>query len=187
MRPGMGGECAREHETQKLSETCQVESDGALGEFNVLPREISEPAGAGSEKSAEVVVGKDNEPVTDWRTHKAKGPKKQGGDLTPQTRLAAESNKETRTGSIGPSKQRWLPDLWLPDGGAGQADTARFESEEGSKEERKEQTPRGLMEKIVSEENAEPALRAVEQNAGGRNGQILFGNRRTSRIRTTSA
>jgi len=77
----MGGECASEHETQKLSETCQVETDGALGEFNVLPREISEPAGAGSEKSAEVVVGKGNEPVTDWRTHKAKGPKEHVKEL----------------------------------------------------------------------------------------------------------
>jgi RNA-directed DNA polymerase len=166
MRPDMGGECARKHETQKLSETCQVESDGTLGKFNVLPREISEPAKAGSEKSAEVVVGNGNEPVTDRRTHQAEGPKKQGGDLTPQTRPTAESNKEARVGSNGPSKQRWLPDLWLPDGGTGQAGTARFESEEGSKEERKGQTPRGLMEKIVSEENAEPALRAVEKNAG---------------------
>jgi len=166
MRPGMGGECAREHETQKLSEACQVESDGTAGKFNVLPREISASAEAGAEKSAEVVVGGQTSRTQSGGTHDAEGPKNQGDDLKPQTPPAAESNEETRVGSNGPCKQRWLLDLWLPDAGSEQAGTARFESQEGSKEERKEQAPRGLMEQIVSEENAEMALRSVERNAG---------------------
>jgi len=55
--------------------------------------------------------------------------------------------------------------MWLPHGASGQADAADSESGEGRKEERKEQAP-GLMEKIVSDENAALALLAVEKNGG---------------------
>jgi group II intron reverse transcriptase/maturase len=55
--------------------------------------------------------------------------------------------------------------MWLPNGETGQAVASSSEPGDGRKEERKEQAP-GLMEKIVSDENAALALRAVEQNRG---------------------
>lgn len=166
MRPGMGGKCPSEHETQEPSKTCQVESGGTAGKFNVLPREVSEPARAGAEKSAEAIVGRETSRAQSGGSHRTEGPKEQGGDLTPQPRPQAESDKETSAGGIGPCKQTWLAGLWLPNGGTGQAVAEGFESAGGAKEERKEQTPRGMLEKIVSDENAELALRAVEKNAG---------------------
>jgi group II intron reverse transcriptase/maturase len=55
--------------------------------------------------------------------------------------------------------------LWLPNGEAGQAAATSSQPGDGRKEERKEQAP-GLMEKIVSDENAALALLAVERNGG---------------------
>ena len=71
-RPGTGDECASKHEIRELSETCQVESEGAAGKFGDLPREASPEAGVLGEESAEVVVG-------GWRMRRAElaaeGPK----------------------------------------------------------------------------------------------------------------
>jgi hypothetical protein len=53
----------------------------------------------------------------------------------------------------GPGKQKWLPGLWPSNGETSQAAAARSEPGDGRKEERKEDAP-GLMEKIVSDENA---------------------------------
>src|ERR1700686_3325997 len=95
------------------------------------------------------------------RIRTAEGPKSQGDDLNPQSESTAKAPEGARRG--GPGKQKWLPGLWLPNGETGQAVAARSESRDGVMEERKEQAP-GLMEKMVSDENAALALSAVERN-----------------------
>ncbi len=159
----MGDERAREREIQQLPETCQVESEGASGKSGVLPREASSEAEVLEEESAEVVVG-------GWvwnrrvlRQIQAEGPKSQGDDLNPHSQPEAGAGEGARSG--GPAKQKWLPGLWLPNGGTDPAAAASSESRQRRKEERKEQAP-SLMEKILSDENAEAALLAVEQNGG---------------------
>ena len=161
----MGDERASKREIQKLCKPCQVESEGAAGKLGVLPRETSSEAGALEEESAEVVVGgwkflgehlQEMEPI-----RAAEGPKSKGDDLNPNSLSRAQEG--TRAG--GPAKQKWLSGMWLPNGATGQADAADSESGEGRKEERKEPAP-GLMEKIVSDENAALALLAVEKNGG---------------------
>jgi hypothetical protein len=165
-RQGMGDKCASKHEIQQLSKTCSVESDGAAGKFRVLPREASSEAQVLEEESAEVVVGSGNEREAIPRTQLAEGPKSQGDDLNPHSTPQAGTQDEVRSRESGPTKQKWLPGLWLPNGETGQADITGFKSGDGRKEERKEQAPIGLMEKILSDENAQAALRAVEGNAG---------------------
>jgi len=159
----MGDECASRHEIQKLPQTCQVESEGAAGKFGVLPREASSEAKVWEEESAEVVVGGWRWKRADLDRFRAEGPKNQGDDLNSHLDSTARAPEGARSG--GPGKQRWFSGMWLPNGGAGQADTASSESGGERKEERKEQTP-GLMEKIVSDENAAVALLAVERNGG---------------------
>src|SRR5262245_61364822 len=166
-RPGMSDECASKHEIQKLNKACQVKSEGASGKCGVLPRETSSEASVLEEESAEVVVGgwtflvKDLQEMERIRT--TEGPKSQGDDLNPHSVSRASAPEGARSG--GPAKQKWLPGLWLPNGETGQAATASSELGGGRKEERKEQAP-GLMEKIVSDENAALALLAVERNGG---------------------
>jgi group II intron reverse transcriptase/maturase len=163
----MSDECASKHEIQKLIKACQVESEGAAGKLGVLPRETSSEATVLGEESAEVVVGgwtflgQDLQEME--RIRKAEGPKSQGDDLNPHSVSTASAPEGARSG--GPGKQKWLPGLWLPNGEAGPAVAASSELGDGRKEERKEQAP-GLMEKIVSDENAALALRAVERNGG---------------------
>lgn len=163
----MGDECASKHEIQKPTKTCQVESEGAAGKFGVLPRETSPEAWASGEESAEVVVGGwtflASELQEMERIRNAEGPKSQGDDLNPHSVSAASAPEGARSG--GPGKQKWLPGLWLPNGETSQAVAASPEPGDGRKEERKEEAP-GLMEKIVSDENAELALLAVERNSG---------------------
>ncbi len=163
----MSDEQASISEIQKLNEACQVESEGAAGKLGVLPREASSEAGALGEESAEVVVGGWTFLVEDLQKREpirtAEGPKSQGDDLNPKSESTAEAPEGARRG--GPGKQKWLPGLWLPNGETGQAVAARPESGNGSMEERKEQAP-GWMEKVVSDENAAPALLAVERNGG---------------------
>lgn len=164
-RPDRGDERASDSEIQQLCKPCQVESEGAAGKLGVLPREASPEAGALGEESAEVVVGgwtflgKDLQQMERIRT--TEGPKSQGDDLNSHSLSAAQTG--TRAG--GPAKQKWLAGMWLPNGASGQAGTTDSEPGEGRKEERKEQAP-GLMEKIVSDENAALALLAVEKNGG---------------------
>jgi len=163
-RPDMSDKRASICEIQKLHEACQVEPEGTAGKFGVLPRETSSEAEVLEEESAEVEVG-------GWiwtrkelrRMEAAEGPKSQGDDLNPHSETTAINGNEARAG--GPSKQKWLTGMWLPDGETGQAGTAGSESWDGRKEERKEQAP-GLMEKIISDENAALALSAVERNGG---------------------
>lgn len=154
-------------EIQKLCEACQVESEGAAGQFGVLPRETSSEANALEEESAEVVVGGGTFLVKDLqemeRNRTAEGPKSQGDDLNPHSVSLAMAPEGARR--RGPGKQKWLPGLWLPHGETGQADTRSSEPGDGRKEERQEQAP-GWMEKIVSDENAAMALLAVERNGG---------------------
>lgn len=163
----MSDECARKHEIQKLPKACQVESEGAAGKFGVLPRETSFEASALGEESAEVVVGGWTFLVRDLqemeRIRTVEGPKSQGDDLNPHSVSTASAPEGARRG--GPGKQKWLPGLWLPNGETGQAVATSSEPGDGRKEERKEQAP-GLMEKIVSDENAALALLAVERNGG---------------------
>jgi RNA-directed DNA polymerase len=163
----MSDECASKHEIQKPIKTCQVESEGTAGKFGVLPREPSSEAWASGEESAEVVVGGWTFLVNDLqemeRIRAAEGPKSQGGDLNPHSVSTAMPPEGMRRG--GPGKQKWLSGMWLPNGETGQAAAVSSESGDGRKEERKEQTP-GLMEKIVSDENAAQALLAVERNGG---------------------
>ena len=154
-------------EIQKLNEACQVEPEGTAGKFGVLPRETSTEASASGEESAEVVVGgwtflvKDLQEMERIRT--TEGPKSQGDDLNSHSVSTASAPEGARTG--GPGKQKWLCGMWLPDGETGQAAASGSESRDGRKEERKEQAP-GLMEKMVSDENAALALTAVEKNGG---------------------
>lgn len=163
----MSDEQATIGEIQKLDEACQVEPEGTAGKFGVLPRETSTEASASEEESAEVVVGgwtflvKDLQEMERIRT--AEGPKSQGDDLNSHSVSTANAPKGARAG--GPGKQKWLSGMWLPDGEAGQAVASSSESRDGRKEERKEQAP-GLMEKMVSDENAALALSAVEKNGG---------------------
>ena len=163
----MSDEQASTSKIQKLNKACQVEPEGAAGKHGVLPREASSEASALGEESAEVVVGgwtflvKDLQEMERLRT--AQGPKSQGDDLNPQSASTAKAPEGARSG--GPGKQKWLPGLWLPNGETGQAVAVRSESRDGRTEERKEQAP-GLMEKIVSDENAALALSAVERNGG---------------------
>lgn len=163
----MSDEPASIGEIQKLTEACQVKSEGAAGKLGVLPRETSPEATATGEESAEVVVGgwrfkvKDLQEMERIRT--AEGPKSQGDDLNPHSVSTASTPEGARGGE--PGKQRWLPGMWLANGEAGQAVTSSSVSGDGRKEERKEQAP-GLMEKIVSDENAALALSAVEKNGG---------------------
>ena len=159
----MGDECASKHEIPKRSETRQVESEGTAGKRHSLPPETSERATARAEESAEVIVGGWAFRAADLA---AEGPKSQGDDLNPQSGNQAGSEEATRTGKAGPGKQRWLPGLWLPNGGTGQAAAEGCESGKGGREERKGEAPIGMMEKIVSDENAQEALRAVERNRG---------------------
>lgn len=164
----MSDECASKHEIQKLSKACQVESEGTAGKFGALPRETSSEASALGEESAEVVVGgqwsfKRKDLKKSARLRAAEGPKSQGDDLNPHSVSTASAPEGARSG--GPAKQKWLPGLWLPNGEAGQAVAASSEPGDGRKEEREEHAP-GLMEKIVSDENAALALPAVEQNSG---------------------
>lgn len=163
----MSDERASKREIQKLTEACQVESEGTAGKFGVLPRETSSEASALGEESAEVVVGGWTFLVRDLqemeRIRTAEGPKSQGDDLNPHSVSTASAPEGTRCG--GPSKQKWLPGLWLPHGETSQAVAGSSEPGNGRKEERKEQAP-GLMEKIVSDENAALALLAVERNGG---------------------
>jgi RNA-directed DNA polymerase len=160
----MSDKIASKREIRKLNKACQVESEGTAGKYGVLPREASPEASAMGEESAEVVVGgwvwkrKDLEQM-----EAAKGPKRQGDDLNSHSVTTAKGPAGARAG--GPGKQMWLSGMWLPDGEAGQAATGSSESGDGRKEERKEQAP-GLMEKIVSDENAAQALTAVEKNGG---------------------
>ena len=162
-RPGAGDECASKHEIQQLSETRQVESDGTAGKFSVLPREASERTKeTRSEESAEAIVGggeKSKEPS-------AQGLKSQGDDLNPNPVIAADKESGARNRSHGKGKQKWLSGLWLPNGGTGQAAAGGSESQSRQREERKEQAPISLIEKVVSDENAEAALLAVERNGG---------------------
>jgi RNA-directed DNA polymerase len=163
----MSDEQASIGEIQKLDEACQVEPEGAAGKFGVLPRETSPEASASGEESAEVVVGgwtflvKDLQEMERIRT--TEGPKSQGDDLNSHSVSTASAQKEHVLGGQG--KQKWLPGMWLPDGETGQAVASSSESRDGRKEERKEQAP-GLMEKMVSDENAALALAAVEKNGG---------------------
>jgi RNA-directed DNA polymerase len=163
----MSDEQASTSKIQKLNKACQVEPEGAAGKHGVLPRETSSEASALGEESAEVVVGgwtflvKDLQEMERIRT--AEGPKSQGDDLNPQSESTAKAPEGARRG--GPGKQKWLPGLWLPNGETGQAVAAGSESRDGVTEERKEQAP-GLMEKMVSDENAALALSAVERNGG---------------------
>ena len=163
----MSDECASKHEIPKLIKARQVESEGAAGKFGVLPRETSPEAGALGEESAEVVVGgwtfqgKDLQEMERIRT--PEGPKSQGDDLNPHSVSTALAPEGASTG--GPGKQKWLPGMWLPHGETSQAVAASSESGDGRKEERKEPAP-GLMEKMVSDENAALALLAVERNGG---------------------
>jgi len=163
----MSDECARKHEIQKLCEACQVESEGAAGKFGVLPRETSPEAAALGEESAEVVVGGwtflASELQEMERIRTAEGPKSQGDDLNPHSVSTASAPEGARRG--GPGKQKWLPGLWLPNGETSQAAATSSEPGDGRKEERKEHAP-GLMEKMVSDENAALALLAVERNGG---------------------
>jgi hypothetical protein len=165
-RQGAGDERASKREIQQLSKARHVESGGTAGKFSVLPREASSEAEVLEEESAEVIVGRGNEREAIPRTHPTQGPKSQGDDLNPHSIPQAETQDGVRSRESGPRKQKWLPGLWLPNGETGQADTTGFKSGDGRKEERKEQAPIGLMEKILSDENAEAALRAVERNAG---------------------
>ena len=166
-RPDMSDEQASISEIQKLNKACQVESEGTAGKSGVLPREASSEARVLEEESAEVVVGGWTFLVKDLqemeRIRAAEGPKSQGDDLNPHSVSAAPAPEGARSG--GPGKQKWLPGLWLPNGETGQAVAASSELGDGRKEERKEQAP-GLMEKIVSDENAALALLAVERNGG---------------------
>ena len=154
-------------EIQKLSETCQVESEGTAGKLGVLPQETSREASALGEESAEVIVGGWTFLVKDLqemeRIRSTEGPKSQGDDLNSHSVSTASAPEGVRSG--GPGKQKWLSGMWLPNGGTGQTVTASSESGDGRKEERKEQAP-GLMEKMVSDENAALALKAVEKNRG---------------------
>lgn len=163
----MSDQCASKHEIQKLNKACQVESEGAAGKFGVLPRETSPEASASGEESAEVVVGGwrflASELQEMERIRAAQGPKSPGDDLNPHSVSTASAPEGARSG--GPGKQKWLPGLWLPDGETSQAAAASSEPGDGRKEERKEEAP-GLMEKIVSDENAALALLAVERNGG---------------------
>jgi group II intron reverse transcriptase/maturase len=97
------------------------------------------------------------------RIRTPEGPKSQGDDLNPHSVSPASAPAGARRGGLG--KQKWLPGLWLSNGETGQAAATRSEPGSGRKEERKEQAP-GLMEKIVSDENAALALLAVERNSG---------------------
>jgi RNA-directed DNA polymerase len=166
-RPRLSDECASKHEIQKLNKAAEVESEGAAGKLGALPRETSTEATASGEESAEVVVGgwtflgKDLQEME--RIRNAEGPKSQGDDLNPHSVSPATAPQGARSGGLG--KQKWLPGLWLPHGETGQAAAASSEPGDGRKEERKEQAP-GLMEKIVSDENAALALLAVERNGG---------------------
>lgn len=161
VRQDTGDECAREHEIQQLSEACSVESGGTAGKFSVLPREVSGHATAGAEKSAEVVVGSAGR-----EARGAEGPKNQGDDLTQEVAIGRKAREGGRAAGAGSGKQRWLPGFWLPNAGSGQAVRTPSQSEREGTEERQEEAPIGLMEKIVSDENAEAALRAVERNQG---------------------
>jgi len=166
-RPGVSDQCASKHEIPKLDKARQVESEGTAGQCGVLPRETSLEARALGEESAEVVVGgwtflgKDLQEMERIRT--PEGPKSQGDDLNPHSVSPASAPAGARRGGLG--KQKWLPGLWLSNGETGQAAATRSEPGGGRKEERKEQAP-GLMEKIVSDENAALALLAVERNSG---------------------
>lgn len=163
----MSDEQASTSEIQKLNKACQVKPEGTAGKLGVLPRETSPEASAAGEESAEVVVGGWTFLVKDLqemeRIPTTEGPKSQGDDLKPQSELTATAPEGVRRG--GPGKQKWLSGLWLPNGETGQAVAASSESRSGPTEERKEQAP-GLMEKIVSDENAALALSAVEKNGG---------------------
>ena len=169
MRQGAGDKCASEHEIRRLSKTRPVGHGGPGGKFRALPREASEAAGAATEESAEAVVGEGNEPEAVEASKIAggltssEGPKESGDDLKPETETRGKPEKANRTRQ--PGKQKWLKGLWLPHGGASQAAAGECESENREKVERKGQAP-GLMEIILSEENAELALRAVEKNCG---------------------
>lgn len=163
----MSDKQASTSEIQKLNKACQVEPEGTAGKLGALPRETSTEASVSGEESAEVVVGgwtflvKDLQEMERIRT--PEGPKSQGDDLNSHSVSAASAPEGTRGG--GPGKQKWLPGMWLPHGETGQAVTGSSESGDGRKEERKEQAP-GLMEKMVSDENAALALSAVEKNGG---------------------
>jgi hypothetical protein len=149
MRQGAGDECASDHEIRLLSETRPVERDGTGGKFSALPRETSEGATAATEESAEAEVGRGNEPEVVKASKIAggltssEGPKESGDDLKPETESRGKPEKANRTRQ--PGKQKWLPGLWLPNGGTSQAGTEGCQSETREKVEREEQAP-GLME-----------------------------------------
>jgi RNA-directed DNA polymerase len=163
----MSDERARKREIQKLSEACQVESEGTAGKSGVLPREASPEAGVLGEESAEVVVGEGKFLGIDLqkleRIRFGEGPKSQGDDLNPNSEPTAKAPAGASDGGAG--KQKWLPEMWLPHGETDQASTSSSESRDRRTEERKEEAP-SLMEKIVSDENAALALLAVERNGG---------------------
>jgi RNA-directed DNA polymerase len=167
VRQGLSDECASKHEIPKLIKAGTVKSEGAAGKFGVLPRETSVEAGVSAEESAEVVIGGWTFLVRDLqemeRVRPAEGPKSRGDDLNPHSVSPASAPEGARAG--GPGKQKWLPGMWLPSGETAQAVVASSEPGDGRKEERKEEAP-GLMEKIVSDENAALALSSVERNGG---------------------